>query len=431
MSTTKTLEPVKTENTISKELAKVNVSDKLIAELRTRLDLTITDVNDKKGYQAVDAARKECKQWRVLVTNTCKLGREEAVRIQKEWIAKEKEIGGQIEAIEDELAARTKVIDDEKARIAAEELQRRNELIKSRVDQLIKSGCSFDGLVYTVGLLEPTPMQGIAEVAEDVFASRIAMYKEEADRIEAELQAARDEAERIAKEIEQAERDRIAAEQKKMDEERAELERLRKEQERIANEQKVRENKIEAESKELQKKMVNARSAELSGLGMRFNGEEHVYEDIEVNAFDLEASTNSAWAKIIEKVSAEICDRRAMAAEKAERIAREQKEAEEKRHLQEIEDAKEAVRLENIEAERKAKEQYEAEQLEIARAELLRPDREKLLAFSNSLNDLKYPELSTDSSLQLLADVKSLVAKIQKHIHTKTKELQPSMSKAA
>jgi len=79
------------ESPIETALAKENVTAQVIAKLKADYsNLTINGIDDREGFDAVEKARKECKAIRVLATKICKAGREDSVKIQKDWIAKEK-----------------------------------------------------------------------------------------------------------------------------------------------------------------------------------------------------------------------------------------------------------------------------------------------------------------------------------------------------
>jgi len=86
---------------IEKALAKENVTNQVIQKLKeSYLGLKINGLEDKKGFKAVEDARKECKSIRTLAVRICKKGREDAIQIQKDWIAKEKEVVAEIEIVE-------------------------------------------------------------------------------------------------------------------------------------------------------------------------------------------------------------------------------------------------------------------------------------------------------------------------------------------
>jgi hypothetical protein len=111
----------KAENIITTELAKQNVTEAVIAQLKTDyLPLKINGIEDKDGYKKVHNARIICRDHRVLAEKICKKGREEAVKIQKDWIAKEKEVVAQISEVEQHLKkqedAIDKIIEDQKIR---------------------------------------------------------------------------------------------------------------------------------------------------------------------------------------------------------------------------------------------------------------------------------------------------------------------------
>jgi tetrahydromethanopterin S-methyltransferase subunit B len=136
----------KAENIITTELAKQNVTEAVIAKLKTDyLPLKINGIEDKAGYKKVHDARIVCRDHRTLTEKICKKGREDAVKIQKDWIAKEKEVVAQISEIEQYLKKQEDSIDAEKEaiKIRAEKLLKlpgRKEQVKG-LDGFI---CNFD-----------------------------------------------------------------------------------------------------------------------------------------------------------------------------------------------------------------------------------------------------------------------------------------------
>jgi len=96
------------------------------------------------------------------------------------------------------------------------------------------------------------------------------------------------------------------------------------------------------------------------------------------------------------------------------------KEEQEKIRLAELENAKKeaaenAIR-EAKEKDRLAKEQEEKRLIEAARIESLKPDKEKLLLFAQSLNFLNYPALTNQTALAILEDVKKQIHSISNKI---------------
>ena len=80
---------------IDMALEEANVTNQVIQSLKDRFsNLRINGIGDKIGFNEVEDARKECKAVRVLATKICKQGREDAIKTQRDWIAKEKEVVG-------------------------------------------------------------------------------------------------------------------------------------------------------------------------------------------------------------------------------------------------------------------------------------------------------------------------------------------------
>jgi len=115
----------KAENIITTELAKQNVTEAVIAKLKADyLPLKINGIDDKEGYKKVHDARIVCRDHRTLTEKICKLGREDAVKEQKAWIAKEKDVVAQISEVEQYLKKQEDAIDQivEERKIRAERL---------------------------------------------------------------------------------------------------------------------------------------------------------------------------------------------------------------------------------------------------------------------------------------------------------------------
>lgn len=91
---------------VEQELVKSNLTEQAIAQMRQRfMSLKVIDSSDKVGYEAVSTARKEAKKFRVAIEKALKKLREPYVAFQKAVVAKEKDLSGQIEEIEDYLQA--------------------------------------------------------------------------------------------------------------------------------------------------------------------------------------------------------------------------------------------------------------------------------------------------------------------------------------
>lgn len=115
------------KNPITTELVKNNVTDAVLKNIKIKyLPLKINGIDDKEGYDTVHKARIVCRDLRVLTEKLCKKGREDATKIQKAWIQKEKEVVAEISEVEQHLKKQEDAVDAEK------------EAIKIRQERLLK-----------------------------------------------------------------------------------------------------------------------------------------------------------------------------------------------------------------------------------------------------------------------------------------------------
>jgi hypothetical protein len=228
--------PLPVEEQISNELIKNNVTESKIAELREKyLPLKINGIEDKEGYLVVKDARKDTKGWRVLAEKLCKAGREDAVAIQKAWIAKEKDITKRIGEVENYLEKQEKDYEAAVAKDKEEKKRKQEEQLILRQQMLSSMNVLYADGNYTLGEVS-FELSVVKECDQDIWEESIlpkfkAEYeKVEAERIEqdrikqereAEMKRQQDEMERREKEL----ADREAALKK------AEEERLKKEKE--------------------------------------------------------------------------------------------------------------------------------------------------------------------------------------------------------
>ncbi len=230
---------------IETTLQKNNITEQVIAELKTKfLPMTIQGIEDKAGYKAADEARKVCKNLRVLASKLCKDGREEAITIQKSWIAAEKTVTGQISEVEQHLETEIERIDSEKERLRIEAETKEKERINSRIKALADYGHVAD-------------YSHIAGANEDQFAAMLAEAKQDYDKVLAE----KAEQERLRL----AEEQRLIAERQELEKQRAEQERkeaeFKAEQEKIAKAQQEREDALRAEQERMDKEKKEMEAA--------------------------------------------------------------------------------------------------------------------------------------------------------------------------
>lgn len=212
---------IETISPIETALAKENITNQVIEKLKVDyMGLTIKGLDDKAGFKAVEDARKHCKELRVLATKICKAGREDALKTQKDWIAKEKEVVSAIEVTENYLSTQSDAIKEEEKRILFEAAQKAK--LPIRKERLMTIGVEVpDEKLLTINdadfdaLFNDLHSKVLAEQAEvlRVEKQRIADEQEtERKRIEAEAKAEQEKIQAAEREKQRLENERLKAE---------------------------------------------------------------------------------------------------------------------------------------------------------------------------------------------------------------------------
>lgn len=133
----------------------IGVQDLVIEDLNKKaLSLTIKDVDDKPGYEAVHTHRMLMKKTRVMVQNHGKELREDAVRYQKDIIKEETRLVTLMKVGEDHLNAEEKKIDDAIAEIKARATKELEDRTQARARILVNNyGMKWDGKNYFINEL--------------------------------------------------------------------------------------------------------------------------------------------------------------------------------------------------------------------------------------------------------------------------------------
>jgi hypothetical protein len=215
------------ENVIESKLIQNNVTEMVIATLKEKYGgMKLAHPEDKEGYLEIKAAAKDVAKVRILATKLCKEGREEAVKAQKLWIAKEKEVVGKISEVEDALDAQVAIFDNEIKRKEEEEKRRREDAYIKRQSELTKMGASYVDGCFVLGNAS-FEANLVKESSEDVWTDAVLpKFQKEyeiisAARIEEERKAAEREAELEKQRAElQRQQDELAAERKRLDDEK-------------------------------------------------------------------------------------------------------------------------------------------------------------------------------------------------------------------
>jgi len=232
---------------IESKLVQNNVTDQVIAALKEKFGgMKLKALDDKESYLEIKAAARECAKVRTLAVKVCKEGREEAVKTQKEWIATEKRVVGEVAIVEDALDAEVKKFDDEVNRLAAEEKQRQETAYINRQAQLTKMGATYENGSFVLGEASFEAAL-VKECSQDVW--------EEAVVPKFQLEYEQIEAVKVAEQKKKAEEEAaFKAEQEKM---RAEQEDFRLQQEAFKKQQeevaRIEREKLQAEQAEAQR----------------------------------------------------------------------------------------------------------------------------------------------------------------------------------
>jgi hypothetical protein len=354
------------EGTIRNELQKYGVTDAAIAKLNADyMALTVTDGNDKKGYEVVKAARIDIKKRRVEVEKTRVTLKAESLEYGRRVDGEAKRITALLEPIETHLIGQEKIVEDMKARIKAEEEAKEAARVQARIDRLESMGMGLiaghyklpygEGLAVPLAILKVCTDDQFAQIVGEIQTKKNA----EGARVKAEADRRLEEQALILKvqQEQEVERQRLAKEKADQD---AEAQRIKKEQD------------------DAEKKLVIERLA-IQAEQMKIEREKQRLVEEE-----------AARAAAIEREKKRIEDEKQRQAE----LEQARKESAEKA----LKDAKEKTEREaaaKIEAERKSKEAAE-------RKAARQPDKVKLLAYADQIESVVSPELKTEEGKKIL-----------------------------
>lgn len=205
-------------NVIETALIKNNITDQIIANLKANYSgLTINGIEDKEGFNKVEQGRKEAKKLRCLAVTICKTGREDAIKIQKDWIEKEKEVVAKIVEVESHLESESDRIKEIEKQILFEAIQK--EKLPIRKEKLLTIG--FEIADDELLKIDDNQFNTLFnEFHEKMLTEKSEKLKLEQEQIEAERkEAAKIEVERLA-EIKRQEDLKLAAENARIDAEK-------------------------------------------------------------------------------------------------------------------------------------------------------------------------------------------------------------------
>jgi hypothetical protein len=354
--------------------------------------LKIESLEDRAGIKQVTEARKKLKAARVEIEKEGKAMRDPLTAVNKHISGKEKELVDIIEPTEKMLSAQEKWVKDEEARIAAEEQQKENDRINSRIKRMSAYGYEID--FNMVKILSDDDFEKMVERAKVEFEKEEAAKaeKERAEHAQRE-QDELDRAELKALRAKQEEADKILKErEQEIDRKEAEMKR-REEEDRIMAEKKA--------EKEMKDARFEPRAAELTAMGFVRHGPDFSLEDTWSTYWEqVYNMSDQEWPKYIKDIEDAIERRKIRLAE------------EEKKRVADLEEA----RQRGIREAKEAEEKRMAEEAErVAQAS----DKDKFAVIVSYLENLPAIEPKSAKHKKLLAEVKDLNAKVIAHIKGK------------
>jgi unconventional prefoldin RPB5 interactor 1 len=311
-------------------LVKANVTDAVISNLKSKYgELKLRSVDDKEKYLEIKDAKKDCAKLRNLAVRICKEGRDDANKISKKWVAKEKEVVGKIDEVESPLDAEIDRFDAEVKRKEEEEKQRQETQYMRRTQALTKMGALYSDNSFVLGdfsLEANLVKESSQEVWDDEILPKFneQFFILEAERIEQERIKAEKEAEL------KRQQEELLQKQREFEAQQAEFKRKQEESERekLAEQNKIQQDRY---SKIVQYSNVGERldMNNLWALGQSDFEEKLVAKQ---KAFQ---EWESARQKQIEEAAAQ---------RERERIAQEQAQEESKRRIEEQKKAEELAK---------------------------------------------------------------------------------------
>jgi len=375
------------DKVIDQTLVKNNVTHQVISALKKKYSgMALKSLEDKQGYLEICEAKKEVRKIGIITEKLCKAGREDAIKIQKLWLNKEKEILAKIDEVQSPLEAEIKKYDDEQDRLADEEAKRQEERFFVRQSELLKMGATYANGCFIINDVS-YESNLIKESDDDIYSEtilpkyQVQFQRNESDRIAAEEKKKAEELELKCKQDELAEQQRVFNEQQAA---------FKKQQDEANNVKEIEDKKKADEYKAKQDAQNKSRMNQVMTLGMKYKFDDKAFSVYDVFVAEIEITnfTDEQWVELIQKVTPVIEQRKKDA----------EQQAEDKR-LSDIEQAKQdAIKeeQERVIAENKKEEsrlaQEAAQRIEDAAKA---SDKDKWNVFIKALNEISIPEFKS------------------------------------
>ncbi len=214
-------DPAKTlELTIQREIKKFGLADAGIEELKKKYgELTIADVEDRAGYEAVKKAWNEVRTTRTALEKKGLDIRGTYTKINKAVSVEEDRLITLLKPLENDLQVKWKKIDDDKEAEKQRKIKEEQERLQARVDDLVGAGCALTDGYYGIGGTIAIDVATLRAMPDDKYAGLLTAVQAKAVEVKAE-------ADRLAEKQRQDLADQ-EAERKRLKDEGALLEQLK------------------------------------------------------------------------------------------------------------------------------------------------------------------------------------------------------------
>lgn len=394
--TAEVIEEVPLEKQIDNTLIRHNVTDAVISQLKDEYgNLRLKSIDDKENYLLIVEAKKNVRKIGILVEKVCEHGRNDAIKVQRLWLTKQKEVLAKIAEVQDPLQSEIDKFEAEEERKVQAEIKRKEEAFINRQSTLAKLGATYQGGSFILNDVS-YELNLIKESDEDVWVNAILPKYT--------IQYEKNESVRVAEKL-KLEKAAFEKEKKELEEARAALQKQKDEADKVLRDDQEKKN-VEAREKARQK--IHDRCDQLYKLGMAFNPQYDCYkfEDVNVDSkTEICLLPDKEWDELIVKIIPVIEQRK--------------KEAEDKRLLQ-VEEEVRAAALNAIKTERERAEREKAD-LEKKRLEDEQRKAEEMAKASDSMKwkhfievliPQSYPEMKSPTYKGKIAEARKLIEKI-------------------
>lgn len=177
------------------EIAKFEFPKQEIVKLKKKYaSLSINGIDDKKGYAAMDEARKDLKAKRVAIEKTRATVKADYLEVGR----KIDSFAGDLKTLvidgdggEQDLISKLAKIDEEKAKIERERQEAEQNKINQRIQKLENAGLSFNGRFYVIGNTISVDLLTLRDLSDEAIEVLTVNVSNEKARLDKEAEDAR------------------------------------------------------------------------------------------------------------------------------------------------------------------------------------------------------------------------------------------------